>query len=44
MVMQPEAQLHVVGWQWRGGNWKAESLKGNPPLVMQLEAHLHVVG
>ena len=42
--MQPEAQLHVVGWQWRGGNWKAESLKGNPQLVMRLEAHLHVVG
>ena len=41
--MQPEAQLHVVGRQWREGCWNTGSLDEIPPLVMQLEAQLRVV-
>ena len=43
LVMQPEAQLHVVGRQWREGCWNTGSLDEIPPLVMQLEAQLRVV-
>ena len=35
--------MHVLGWERRGGSWNAGRLEENPPLVMQLEAQLHVV-